>query len=99
MTPYTAIPQPHDEADTATPRLIVRAQGNSGFLFVNNYARKQAMPAKVNFQVEVKLASSQISISETPITIPSGRYFIWPLNFDLGAGTLRSSTAQLLTRV
>ncbi len=100
MTPYPPDRTPQSAADTSVARMMLRANGNLGFLFVNNYVRKLDMPARRAFQVRIKLPSGTVELPRTPIDIPANSYFIWPLNLDLGgAGTLQYSTAQLLTRL
>ena len=78
-------------------RVMLRANGNSGFLFVNNFVRKLPMPERRGFQARIKLPSGTINLPNRPIDLPANSYFIWPLNLDLGAGTLNYSTAQLLS--
>ena len=79
---------------------MLRADGDRGFLFVNNYVRNLEMPERPAFQVRVKLVSGTVDLPRTPIDIPANSHFIWPLNLDIGgAGTLVYSTAQLLSRL
>jgi len=88
-----------DAADTKTPRVAVRSDGGSGFVFVNNYARQLAMPARPGFQVKIKLRGGEIAVPAKPIDVPANTYFAWPFNLALGASRLQYSTAQLLTRL
>jgi hypothetical protein len=99
MTPYPPDKKPHGAADSSLARVMLRADGNHGFLFVNNYVRKLDMPRRQAFQARIKLPSGTIDLPSTPIDVPANSYFIWPLNLDLGAGTLEYSTAQLLSRL
>ena len=100
MTPYPPEKKPESAADATIARAILRANGNHGFLFVNNYVRKLEMPQRKAFQVKIKLPSGSVDLPRTPIDVPANSYFIWPLNLDLGgAGTLQYSTAQLLCRL
>ena len=99
MNAYDQQPAPSSAADTTIPRVVVRADKDRGFLFVNNYVRQLPMPSRPHFQAEVKLASGTIQIPDQPISIPADSYFIWPIHLDLGGATLRYSTAQLLTRI
>jgi len=99
MTPYAPAQEPKDAADSTIARVRLRAKGDRGFLFVNNYVRQLEMPEKRGFQARIKLPSGSVSVPERPIDVPANSSFIWPLNLDLGAGTLRYSTAQLLTRL
>ncbi len=96
MTPFSPAQTPKNAADSSMARVMLRASGNSGYLFVNNYVRKLDMPERHGFQTQIKLPSGTINLPSTPIDIPTNSYFIWPLNLDMGAGTLNYSTAQLL---
>jgi hypothetical protein len=99
MSPYPPNKTPKGSADSSVARVMLRANGNRGFVFVNNYVRKLDMPQRSAFQMQIKLPSGIVDLPSTPIDIPANTYFIWPLNLDLGAGTLRYSTAQLLSRL
>jgi hypothetical protein len=99
MTPYPLDKKPQSAADATVPRAMLRSSGNRGFLFVNNYVRKLEMPERRAFQVRIKLPAGSIDLPRTPIDLPANSYFIWPVNLDLGAGTLQYSTAQLLSRL
>lgn len=100
MTPYSPDQKPRSAADATLARAMLRANGNRGFLFVNNYVRKLEMPQRKAFQVKIKVPSGSVDLPRTPIDLPADSYFIWPLNLDLdGAGTLQYSTAQLLSRL
>lgn len=100
MTPYPPDKAPKSANDASVARVMLRANGNSGFLFVNNYVRKLEMPHREAFQVKVKLPSGTYNLPHIPIHIPANSYFIWPINLDLGgAGTLQYSTSQLLSRL
>ena len=56
MAPYAPAQRPKDAADLSTPRMMLRANGNSGFLFVNNYVRKHEMAERRGFQVQGEAA-------------------------------------------
>jgi len=99
MPAFAPSRQVRDPADTSTPRVAVRAKGSSGFVFVNNYVRQLALPARPVFQVHVKLPHADLAIPVHPITVPGGTYFAWPFNLSLGAVRLNYSTAQLLTQL
>lgn len=90
---------PANPADLQTPRWSVRAAGDSGFLFFNNHVRQYAMPAHAGVRFEVQLPSGTVTLPSTPVDIPSGAYFIWPLNLELDGIALRHATAQPVTRV
>lgn len=99
MAPYAPAQGPRNEADSTMARVRLRANGDRGFLFVNNYVRKLEMPERRGFQIRIKLPSETVSVPASPIDVPANSDFIWPLNLDLGVGTLKYSTAQLLTRL
>jgi hypothetical protein len=80
--------------DSTTLRWSVRSDGNSGFIFVNNYQRSLSMPAKPDVQFEISLARPPMLIPQTPITIPADSTFFWPFNLDLGGIKLVYATAQ-----
>ncbi len=90
---------PANTADTSILRLSARTLGNAGFIFGNNYIRNYPMPARRNVQIALQLPGETLRIPERPIDIPSGAYFMWPVNLDLGPALLKYSTAQLITRV
>lgn len=90
---------PKNAADTSVPRVAVRSQADSGFVFVNNYVRQLEMPARSGFQVHLKLPGGAIDVPERPVTIPANSYLCWPVNLQMGGARLVYSTAQLLTRL
>ena len=99
MLPHPPSTLPKTPADLSVPRLSVRSSGDRGFVFVNNYLRGAIMPARPSFQVKVSLPNSTLLLPYQPVNIPSGSYFIWPFNLQLGEAHLRYSTAQLFTRL
>jgi len=91
---------PHGKNDFDTLRWSVRSDGQSGFVFVDNYQRLQDMPAKKDVQFVIHLPSGPLVFPQTPVTIPSGACLIWPFNLDLGQGVrLAWATTQPLTAV
>jgi beta-galactosidase len=92
--------RPHGKNDFDTLRWSVRSDGRSGFVFVNNYQRLQAMPSKKDVQFMINLPSGSITFPQKPVTIPSDACLIWPFNLDLGHDVrLAWATAQPLTAV
>jgi len=77
----------------------VRSKGETGFVFMNNYARGYSMPVRPATQFEIRLPGGPILVPRRPVDIPSGAYFIWPFNLRMGGINLRYSTAQLFTRL
>jgi hypothetical protein len=86
-------------ANTSVPRVAVRTDGKSGFVFVNNYVRQLRMPGRPSFQTHIKLQTGDIVLPAHPENIPANTYLVWPFNLALGHANLRYSTAQLLTRL
>lgn len=99
MPPYFATPTPRALNDISTPRIAGRFEGSRGFLFLNNHQRNYELPERRNFQIQVQLPDSIVTVPRHPITVPSGAYTIWPVNLDLDGVRLRYSTAQLLVRL
>jgi len=99
MTPYFPERLPSSKHDTSTPRVAARLQGNTGFIFINNYQRTYALPDHKNFQVQLNLAGGAMKVPQLPLTFPSGAYMAWPVNLALGQNVLRYATAQLLCKL
>jgi beta-galactosidase len=99
MTSYFPKQMPKSKRDTLTPRVAARIQDDHGFIFINNYEHNYDLPEHKNFQVKLKLPSSDVDIPRVPVTVPSGTYAIWPVNLDVGTTRLRFATAQLLCKL
>ncbi len=107
MTVHAPDAQPRNSADLSVPRVAVRSRGDAGFIFFNNYLRGAAMPARHAAQFQIRLPGPAtggkpgvtLVVPRHPIDLPSGAYFIWPFNLDLGSITLRYATVQLFTRL
>ncbi len=95
----TVVGDSTDPADLARLRIAARTTGDSGFVFVNNHCRHHPLPDFPDVQLSVTLADGGTQVLPTaPIMVPSGAYFVWPLNQRLGAARLRHATVQPLTR-
>jgi hypothetical protein len=70
--------------DVSTLRWAVRSNGSSGFVFVNNYQRLAALPAKPDVQFRITQPGGAVTFPNEPVTIPQNACFFWPFNFDLG---------------
>lgn len=99
MSPHQPALLSKGPGDLTTPRFSVRSLGDRGFLFVSNHVRQYAMAAQTGVQFSVKFPGSTVTFPRTPVSIPTDAYFIWPINLDLGATTLRWATAQPLTKI
>lgn len=98
LAPMTVAPpeeQPASPSDLSVPRVSARVFGDRAFLFFNNYMRGAQMPARKGFQIRLRLPSGESAIPSKPITLPSGAYGIWPVNFNMDGHRLIYSTAQL----
>ncbi len=88
-----------DINDRLTPRLALRAAGDHGFLFFNNYQRHYPLPEHKQVQFEIKLPGGTLRVPRSAVDVPSGAYFIWPVNLGLNGVLLKYASAQLLTKV
>lgn len=69
-------------------RWSLRSEGDSGFVFVNNYERLQNLSAKKGVRFDV----CGVRFPSRKITIPAGTVCIFPVNID----GIRYATAQLV---
>jgi len=90
---------PASPADLSVPRASVRYNGDSGFIFFNNYLRGSPMPVRPATQFLINLPGGTLTVPRHPVDIPSGAYFIWPFNLRVAQINLRYSTAQVFARV
>lgn len=81
-------PQDINKGDDTRLRWAYRSQGDSGFVFINNYERLQNLSAKNGIQFSV----CGITFPQHPMTIPAGTMCIFPVNID----GIRYATAQLI---
>ena len=99
MGVHAPVRLPASPSDLSLLRFSVRSRGDSGYLFASNYIRQYPMPARNDVQFSVKLPGGELVFPRQPIDIPSGAYFIWPINLSLSGVTLRYATAQPVTRL
>lgn len=100
MPPTMPDQRPSGRDDVTTLRWCVRSDGQSGFVFVNNYERLKELPAKPDVQFALSLPSGKLTFPEEPVTVPSASRFIWPFNMDLGHGLkVKWATAQPVTAI
>ena len=88
MTAHFPGPKELQRGEDPSLRWAVRTDGQSAFLFVNNYERLQTLSTKKDVRLEA------CGIKLPRLTIPSGTMAIFPVNI---AG-LRYATAQLVAR-
>lgn len=89
---------PTKKSDTNILRWSVRSDGNTGYVFVNNYERLRPLLAKTNIQFKLNLPGGELIFPQQPVTIPADTFFFWPFNLDLGGAKLIYSTAQPVCR-
>lgn len=83
-------PQDIKKGDDSHLRWSYRSQGDSGFVFINNYERLQNLTAKKNVQFDVL----GVKFPSKPITIPAGTSCIFPVNID----GIKYATAQIIAK-
>lgn len=71
-------------------RYSYRTNGDSGFVFVNNYERLQNLSAKKGIRFDL----CGVQFPSKPMTIPAGTVCIFPVNID----GIRYATAQLIAK-
>ena len=80
-------------------RFGVRARGDSGFLFLNNYQDRVQLPDRHNLQFELKLADASLRIPDQGgFDLKQNQCAILPFNLDLEGAHLDYALAQLFTR-
>jgi len=90
---------PSGPADNTVLRVAARTNGDSGFLFLNDHVRNLDMVAHKGMQIELQLPSGKMLIPSSPVDVPAGSYFIWPVNMDLDGLRLRYGTVQPFCRM
>ncbi|MGN9762438.1 beta-galactosidase [Streptomyces sp. SD31] len=88
--------RPDGQHDRNTLRWAVRADGTSGFLFVNNHQPHEPLPDRpdTSFTVEFPGGAETLTLPSSPVTVPAGAYFCWPLRLDVAGVRLEWATAQ-----
>ncbi|MFE2943062.1 beta-galactosidase [Streptomyces sp. NPDC059255] len=86
--------------DRSTLRWAVRSSGTQGFLFVNNHQPHEPLPDHREVRFWVELDGHARQLPATPVTVPGGAHFVWPLGYEAGPGVrLDWVSAQPLTRL
>ena len=83
-----------DPTDLDTLRFAVRTDGQSGFLFINNFQDHRVMPDK-NEAVTIETAKETFRFD---VRIASDENAILPFNFDMDGILLRQANAQPVLR-
>jgi hypothetical protein len=85
---------PTDTADRATLRWAVRSDGRSGFVFVNNHQPVETLPDHRDVRFAIALGDRELPLPSSPVTVPSGAYFAWPLARPVGSAILQWASSQ-----
>lgn len=100
MTSVLPLAQPHGQEDRSTLRWAVRWDADAGFLFVNNHQPHGPLPAHPDTTFGIDRPDGPgLSLPGTPVTIPSGASFCWPLRMEVAGVRLEWATAQPVCRV
>ncbi|MFD5405468.1 beta-galactosidase [Streptomyces griseorubiginosus] len=93
--------RPAGQFDRDTLRWAVRGDGASGFLFVNNHQPHEPLPEhpETTFTVEFADGGGELALPSTPVTVPAGAYFCWPLRLEVAGLRLEWATAQPVCRL
>ncbi|MET9384123.1 beta-galactosidase [Streptomyces sp. NPDC002928] len=87
------LPTGQDDRDSL--RWAVRGDGTSGFLFVNNHQPHEPLPDHPDTSFTVDFADApSLTLPSSPVTVPQGAYFCWPLRLDVAGLRLDWATAQ-----
>ena len=81
--------------DLNTLRFAVRTDGESGFLFINNFQDHRVMPEKNHEQVVIETAKETYTFD---VSIASEENAILPFHFDLDGILLRQTNTQPVLR-
>ena len=98
----SVLPDKYVEPDNAKDlRYMARVDGDHGFLFLNNFQDKLALPDRTNVQLSLKLKDGTLSIPDTDagLTLKSGVMAALPFNLPLSGARLKYATAQLMSKV
>lgn len=99
MTTYLPEKEPTNSKDSQTLRWSVRTDGESGFVFVNNYQRLQKMSAKTNVQFQIKLKNETLIFPKKPITVVEDAIFFLPFNLQIADAKLIYAMAQPMCKL
>ena len=85
--------------DFDTLRWAVRSDGNSGYVFVNNYQRLQPMTEKRDVQFKLTLPGGELVFPQKPVAVPADGFFFWPFNLNFAGVNLDYATAEPICMV
>ena len=85
-----------DRYDTSSLRYSVRMDGQSGYVFVNNYQRLDVLASHEDVRFEIPLKEETLLFPEDGMKVPSGACFFLPFRLDLDGVMLQGATVQLI---
>ncbi len=88
MSPYYPNPQDIPPGDDSFLRWNYRANGNSGFVFINNHERHFSLSDKKGVNIEVR------GVKFPTMDVPSGTICVFPFNVD----GIEYATAQIVAK-
>ena len=80
-------------------RWAVRSDGQSGYVFVNNYQRLRTLSPKKNVRFTLRLQDRTLRFPQKAMTVPSGASCFFPFNLNVEGVTLDYATAQPFARL
>ncbi len=86
-----------DELNKDRLRYIARANGDSGFIFLNNTQVRVPMPDK-HFKLQINLDQETITLPRKELMLRGETNAILPFNYDLNGALLKYATAQPMSR-
>ncbi|WP_341955754.1 beta-galactosidase [Microbacterium sp. LWH13-1.2] len=94
---FSSLPDdaPVDVHDLDSLRWAVRADGTSGFLFVNTHQPHEPLSGSTAVQFRIPFADGELVVPDRPIDIPSGVIGRWPLRIDVAGVRLEWATASV----
>lgn len=86
-----------DPKDAERLRYSVRVNGNSGFVFLNNFQDHLELPDRREEAIELRLPGETLRMEG--LGLDSGENAILPFNLDVGGALLKWAAAQPITRL
>jgi len=99
MLPYFPTSYSSDFNADSLLRWSVRSNGESGYVFVNNYHRLKKLSSKEDIRFTIDLPNQTLVFPEEPFTVTPDASFFFPFNMDLGDARMIYSTTQPLTKL
>ncbi|OLS42191.1 beta-galactosidase [Bacillus sp. MRMR6] len=89
-----------DPLDTETLRYAVRGDGNSGFVFINNYQDHAETKDQINFAIQIRQETDSLRIpKENGLSLAKDACCILPYYFEMEDALLKYATTQLITKL